>query len=285
MRWNGAARTRKRWTLLGLLPVVIAGCSLSGAGKSLGTGLVKGVKSDRDTLAVATQPAVDSFTFRLTRDIRDSLRPELLSLLSAAGDTATLKADSLGKVIGDRLQAAVAKALRDSLSLLVSSTNAELRDAVRSSLRVWLDELLTRARTEGSTAIGAIADSAISHGAIALSIALRGPLRDSLLSLIREAGDTAGGSVGTVSKSFTDRLKDLLKTVGGKVLLGLIALLVVGGGVLWWLFAKRQKMLAVMTTAIEHLGTEQLKQNIQQQATASNVEGSLHRYLKRRGMS
>ena len=66
----------------------------------LGTGLVKGVKSDRDTLAVATQPAVDSFTFRLTRDIRDSLRPELLSLLAAAGDTAKLKADSLGQ--GDR---------------------------------------------------------------------------------------------------------------------------------------------------------------------------------------
>ena len=285
MGWNGAGRTRKRWTLFGLLAVAIAGCSLSGAGKSLGTGVVKGVKSDRDTLAVATQPAVDSFTFRLTRDIRDSLRPELLSLLSAAGDTAKLKADSLGEVIGDRLQAAVAKALRDSLSLLVSSTNAELRDAVRGSLRVWLDELLTRARTEGSTAIGAIADSAISHGAIALSIALRGPLRDSLLSLIREAGDTVGKTTGTVSKTFTDRLKDLLKTVGGKVLLGLIALLVVGGGVLWWLFAKRQKMLAVMTTAIEHLGTEQLKQNIQQQATASNVEGSLHRYLKRRGMS
>ena len=90
---------------------------------------------------------------------------------------------------------------------------------------------------------------------------------------------------GTVSKTFTDRLKDLLKTVGGKVLLGSIVLLALGGGVLWWLFSKRQKMLAVMTTAIEHLGTEQLKQNIQQQATASNVEGSLHRYLKRRGMS
>jgi uncharacterized protein HemX len=80
-------------------------------------------------------------------------------------------------------------------------------------------------------------------------------------------------------------VKDLLKTVGGKVLLGAIVLLALGGGVLWWLFSKRQKMLAVMTTAIEHLGSEQLKQNIQQQATASNVEGSLHRYLKRRGMS
>jgi len=270
---------------MGLLPLALGACSLSGAGHSLGTGLVKGVKSDRDTLAVATQPAVDSFTFRLTRDIRDSLRPELLSLLAAAGDTGKLKADSIGKVIGDRLQAAVAKALRDSLSLLVTSTNAELRDAVRSSLRVWLDELLTRARNEGSAAVGAIADSAVSHGAISLSIALRGPLRDSLLALIHEASDTVGRTTSTVSKTFTDRAKDLLKTVGGKVLLGAIILLALGGGVLWWLFAKRQKMLAVMTTAIEHLGSEQLKQNIQQQATASNVEGSLHRYLKRRGMS
>jgi len=270
---------------MGLLPLALGACSLSGAGHSLGTGLVKGVKSDRDTLAVATQPAVDSFTFRLTRDIRDSLRPELLSLLAAAGDTGKLKADSIGKVIGDRLQAAVAKALRDSLSLLVGNTNAELRDAVRSSLRVWLDELLTRARNEGSAAVGAIADSAVSRGAISLSIALRGPLRDSLLSLIHEAADTAGKGASTVSKTFTDRLKDLLKTVGGKVLLGAIILLALGGGVLWWLFSKRQKMLAVMTTAIEHLGSEQLKQNIQQQATASNVEGSLHRYLKRRGMS
>jgi hypothetical protein len=285
MHWIGAGRTRKRWTLLGLLPVLVAGCSLSGAGKSMGTGIVKGVKSQRDTLAVATQPAIDSLTFRLTRDFRDSLRPELLSFLSAAGDTAKYKADSLGAVIGQRLQSAISAALRDSLALLVGSTNKELRDAVRGSLRAWLDELLTRARTEGSAAIGTIADSAVSHGAIALSIALRGPLRDSLLSLIREAGDTVGKTTGTVSKSFTDRLKDLLKTVGGKVLLGLIVLLVLGGGVLWWLFAKRQKMLAVMTTAIEHLGTEQLKQNIQQQATASNVEGSLHRYLKRRGMS
>jgi len=285
MGWTAAGRSGKWWTLIGLLPVAHAACSLSGAGHSLGTGLVKGVKSDRDTLAVATQPAVDSFTFRLTRDIRDSLRPELLSLLAAAGDTAKLKADSIGQVIGDRLQAAVAKALRDSLSLLVTSTNADLRDAVRSSLRVWLDELLTRARNEGSAAVGAIADSAVSRGAISLSIALRGPLRDSLLSLIHEAADTAGKGASTVSKTFTDRLKDLLKTVGGKVLLGAIILLALGGGVLWWLFSKRQKMLAVMTTAIEHLGSEQLKQNIQQQATASNVEGSLHRYLKRRGMS
>ena len=285
MGWTGAGRSGKWWTLIGLLPVALAACSLSGAGHSLGTGLVKGVKSDRDTLAVATQPAVDSFTFRLTRDIRDSLRPELLSLLAAAGDTAKLKADSIGQVIGDRLQAAVAKALRDSLSLLVTSTNADLRDAVRSSLRVWLDELLTRARNEGSAAVGAIADSAVSHGAVSLSIALRGPLRDSLLALIHEASDTVGRTTSTVSKTFTDRAKDLLKTVGGKVLLGSIILLALGGGVLWWLFAKRQKMLAVMTTAIEHLGSEQLKQNIQQQATASNVEGSLHRYLKRRGMS
>ncbi|HEU5155084.1 MAG TPA: hypothetical protein VFU03_10170 [Gemmatimonadales bacterium] len=285
MKWTRPAPGGRWRTLVGLLPFAVAACSLSGAGHSLGTGLVKGVKSDRDTLAVATQPAVDSFTFRLTRDIRDSLRPELLSLIAAAGDTAKLKADSIGQVIGDRLQAAVAKALRDSLSLLVSNTNADLRDAVRSSLRVWLDELMTRARNEGSAAVGAIADSAIGRGAIALSIALRGPLRDSLLALIHEAADTAGKGAATVSKSFTDRAKDLLKTVGGKVLLGGIILLALGGGVLWWLFAKRQKMLAVMTTAIEHLGSEQLKQNIQQQATASNVEGSLHRYLKRRGMS
>ena len=149
----------------------------------------------------------------------------------------------------------------------------------------WSTTAATSARTTTAWSTGTTTSHAPTHNRVSLSIALRGPLRDSLLALIHEAADTAGKGASTVSKTFTDRIKDLLKTVGGKVLLGAIVLLVLGGGVLWWLFAKRQKMLAVMTTAIEHLGSEQLKQNIQQQATASNVEGSLHRYLKRRGMS
>jgi len=275
--------------LLLLLGSVLLGsaCSFSNIGRSAGRGLVQGVADRRDTLAVATGPTVDSLTFRLTRALRDSLRPEILALLAAVGDTARVKADSLGGVLGQRLEGALSKGLRDSLNLLLGRATAGVRDSVRGALRVWLNDLLTRVRREGGAAVGAMADSAVQRGSLSLAAALRhgGPLRDSLLTLIRELSDTANEGVAPITKGFADRAKELLGTIGGKVLAGAIGLTLIGAGVLWWLFRKRQRMLAVMTTAIEHLGTPALKQNIQQQATAGNVEQDLHRYLRRRGMS
>jgi hypothetical protein len=278
-------RVRRGALAVGLL--LAGACSFSNIGRSTGQGLVQGVADKRDTLAVATGPVLDSLTSRLTRALRDSLRPEVLALLAAAGDTAQRKADSIGAVLGLRLQGSLSGGLRDSLNLLLGRATSGIRDSVRVALRLWLDELLTRARRDGAAAVGAIADSAVGRGTVSLATALRhgGPLRDSLLTLLREITDTANIQVQPITKSFTDRAKDLLSTVGGKVLVAAIGLTLLGAGILWWLFRKRQKMLAVMTTAIEHLGTPELKQNIQQQATAGNVEQDLHRYLRRRGMS
>lgn len=267
--------------------LLAAACSLNNMGRSAGQGLVQGLADKRDTLAIVGGPAVDSLTFRLTRALRDSLRPQILALLSAAGDTAARRADSLGQVLGLRLEGAVSGRLRDSIDALLGRATAGVRDSVRSALRLWLNDLLSRARTEGGAAVGALADSALQRGTLALAVALRrgGPLRDSLLGVLRDLSDSANKGVTPIAATFTDRAKELLRTLGGKVLAGAIVLTFIGGGVLWWLFRKRQKMLAVMTTAIEHLGTEQLKQNIQQHAVAGNVEQDLHRYLKRRGMS
>lgn len=272
--------------LLAVLPALALGaCSLHNVGRSAGTGLVQGVMARRDTLAVATGPAVDSLTFRLTRDLRDSLRPELLSLLAAAGDTALRKVDAIGATLDARLGQTLSAELRDSLRLLLGTASASVRDSVRAALRLWLTEVLTRARSDGGAALAAVADSAVRSGAAALAVALKGPLREDLLALIRAAADTASAGVKPIADGFTDRAKRLLSTLGGKVLIGAIIALLLGLGVLWWLFRKRQRMLGVLTGAIERLGTPELKQTIQQQAAASDVQQNLHRYLKRRGMA
>jgi hypothetical protein len=282
-----AARRASAAACVAAAALLAAGCSLNNMGRSAGQGLVQGLADKRDTLAIVGGPTVDSLTFRLTRALRDSLRPQILALLSEAGDTAERRADSLGLVLGRRLEGAVSGRLRDSVEALLGRATTGVRDSVRGALRLWLNDLLTRARTEGGAAVGALADSALQRGTLALAAGLRrgGPLRDSLLGMLRDLSDSASAGAEPIATTFSDKAKDLLKTVGGKVLAGAIVLTLIGAGVLWWLFRKRQKMLAVMTTAIEHLGTEQLKQNIQQQATAGNVEQDLHRYLKRRGMS
>lgn len=280
--------TATRRGALGILLLAGAsGCiSLSGAGRSLGRGAVEGMRERRDTLALVPGPFVDSLVFRAARSFRDSLAPELRSTVTGTADSALGIVDLRTTRLRSGFSSYFAGELRDSLQKLLASNVSLLRDSLRQSIRVWVEEAGGTADRSLAPLAARVADSAVGHATATLDVALNGPLRGTLLRLAGELGDSLRETARKVGSDTTlsGNFQRLVKKAGAKILVPLAAIVLGCIGFAYWTFRKRQRMLEVLASAIRTRGSEDLKDTIKERAEKNGVEKDLNRFLVKRNL-
>ncbi|MFL5402004.1 MAG: hypothetical protein ACJ8BF_04225 [Gemmatimonadales bacterium] len=277
---------REAWLSLaaGLIAVNASGCSLTGAGRSAGRGMIEGVHQRRDTVAQITGQVLDTVTGRITRSVRDSLRPEIRNLVAQATDTATLVLNGWATQLQSRLAAYVAGTLRDSLGSMVASTSVVAGNSIQRALRLWMGEITSGLRRDLPPSLGMATDSAVGHGLASVDAALQGRLRATVLNLVAAAADTVRLRAQQASDSITPGVFQRIRNLGAQVLIPMGLAILVAGGVVYWQFRKRQKILEVIATEIRNQGDETLKQSIKERAEQNKVEGDLNQFLRKRNL-
>ncbi len=280
--------TAPRPAALGLLflalLLTVHGCA--SAGRSVGRGAVDGVRERRETLALVPGPFVDSFVYRTARSFRDSLRPELQSMVTGTTDSALGLLDLRMARLRGGFSSYFAGELRDSMQALITGNMGVLRESLRESIELWVGEAGGTLDRSLGPAAGRAADTAVAHATATLDAALNGPLRGTLLRIVGELGDSLRQTAGNIARdpSLGDSFKRLLRQAGAKILVPL-GLVVVGCiGFAYWTFRKRQRMLEVITSAIRSRGTEDLKETIKERAEKNGVEKDLNRFLVKRNI-
>jgi hypothetical protein len=247
-------------------------------GQDLGGGAVDAV---RDRSGELLGPLRDSVVALAGRMYDDSLRPRLDSTLTALLDTLE------GRVVAleDTTAAKVEGRLNEALQELVAENLTLLRDSVQRSLSVWANQLSHSVRAQVLPVVADAADSAMSRAVNALDAGLAGPLRTTLLSLVVEISDSVRVAARrTVEepavKSFLQRLGLAGGLIAGAILAAAIAALVI----ISLSLRNSRRALEVVTAAIQDRGTPELKEAVQERATARKVEGWLHSYLEKKNL-
>lgn len=267
-----------------LAAVLQSGCSLAGAGRSAGRGVVEGVHQRRDTIAVITGQALDTVTSRITRSVRDSLRPEIRNLVAQATDTATLVLKGRVGELQDGLAGFLAGTLRDTIGGLVEGTTLVAQGSIQRAIRIWLAEVAAGLRRDIPSAVALATDSAVGHGLGTVDAALQGHLRATVLSLVAAASDTVRLRAQQASDSITPGVFQRIKNLGAQVLIPTAVFVLAVGGVVYWQFRKRQRILEVIATEIRNQGDPSLKQAIKERAERNDVEKDLDKFLRKRNL-
>lgn len=262
--------------LAALVAVALAGC-FDRWGASLGNSVVNAVKKRSGEVV---QPITDSVGAQLPRVYRDSLKPRVDSLVTGLFDTVQVRQgrmqDSLATYLEGRLNRSVNRLLTDNIGLV--------RDSVDRALAVWLNTAGNRLRAEVVPLAGELSSSAVSHAVASLDSGIKGPLRSTLIALVREMADTIRAEA---RKSSQEVVEPWYKRVGtlAKIIAGAIVLAVLAGGIFVWAALRRsRKALEAVTTAIHDRGDDDLRAAVKAAATQRQVEDYLHDFLEKRDL-
>jgi hypothetical protein len=265
-----------------LLLVAAGGCSLASAGRSMGHGMVDAVHDRRDTLALLTGQMLDTVTGRITRSLRDSLRPEIRHLVAQATDTAAVVLNARVAELQDRAAAYVAGTLKDSAGKVVAATIAIARDSMQRALHLWVGEMTSDARRELPSLLATLADTALNHSLWTLDAALKGPLRATVLDLVTAAADTVRSKAEQATNNIAPGVFQRIKNLGAQVLIPTGLALAAAAAVVYAQFRKRQRILEVIATEIRNKGDDGLKQAIKARAEENDLETDLNKFLRKR---
>ena len=276
--------------------LLMVGCSFSGIGSDLGEGLAEGLAAESDTIGAG-------FGSGLIRSIRDTLTSELTtarlnrlvdSVIATAGLSANEGAVALRDsivlgIMNQRTRDWVLGLERDLTSDLVLASAGISRNLLgeqsRRRLRLLRNELLGEATL---------------RFAAALRDSLTGPRLREELGLLRDEllGERTRLAVDSLLVGASDRLREvtrgeesflkrniteILWTLGG-----VLALLMVVGGIVVAKVRRYRKMLEVLTYQIhdypDQTTYDRLTGNIQKGAKQKGVEGELRKFLEKRGL-
>ena len=275
-----------------LLAALLGGCSFSGIGNDLGQGLTNGLAERSDSIGAGLGSG-------LIRNIRDTLASEqtrqgltqlIDSVVAVAGLSANRGAvglrDSLLNIQTRDWLLALERDLTSDLVLAAAGiSNNLLGDQTRLRLRRLRNELLG---TETMLFVAALRDT------------LLGPRMREQIGLLRDdlLGPTTRAALDSLLLTATDRIQkvtrdeegflkehitEILWTVGG-----ILALLLVVGGIVVVKVRRYKKMLETVTVQIHQMPNQyaydNLTSNIQKKAQEAGVERRLRRFLEDQGL-
>lgn len=217
----------------------------------------------------------------LVQAYKDSVRPRLDSTVVEFVDTIQTRVAGAEDSTASFVRTKLDSALRE----LVSHSLVILRDSVRRSLNVWLDDVSQHGRTNIVPLAGEVADSATSRAVSSLNAGLTGPLRTTVLKLVMEIADSVRVAARrTVQEPAFKAILSRLGVTGGLVAGGVIAAVIAGLAIMAINLRRTHRALGAVTSAVHDHGSSELRGAVRDQALARNVEGWLHNYLAKRDL-